>query len=145
MATTWNDAACPVCGAWTRLAESRGLEPSYRLRCARCGAGWPATPTRCPFCGEDDGTKMPALVFEATGGTRRVALCTSCRTYLKVVTTAMACPPADIGLLDLATVDLDVAALQQGYERPRRSRPSLRTRVIARGPGGRRAWFAARR
>lgn len=146
IATTWDDAACPVCGAWTAFAEARGLEPSCRLRCARCGAGWgTATSTRCPFCGEHDRTKLSALVVEATAGTRLVALCTACRTYLKVVTTAIACPPTDVVLLDLATVDLDVAALQRGYKRPRGSRTAVGTRVIARGTGRMRARWAAQR
>jgi FdhE protein len=135
----WAHAACPVCGAWAALMEARGIERVLRLRCGRCGADWTAEPVRCPYCGERDHDKLGALVGGATDGTQRVETCTTCLGYVKTVTTLTACAPADVGVLDLATVALDVAALEQGYTRPPRPAFALGTRVIARPAAGWRA------
>src|SRR4030095_9508813 len=40
----WPHGYCPVCGAWTTLAELRGLEQARRLRCSRCGGRWGGPP-----------------------------------------------------------------------------------------------------
>lgn len=111
-------AWCPLCGAWPSLAEARGLERSRRLRCARCGGDWEFDWLRCPFCGNGDHTSLGSLVGEASLETRRVETCRACRGYLKTVTTLRPTPPEDLALLDLTTVELDVAALQRGYRRP---------------------------
>jgi FdhE protein len=87
---------------------------------------------RCPYCGERDHTKLRALVGEARNDLRRAEVCTSCLAYMKTVTTLTACPPLDVGLLDLDTVDLDVAALEHGYARPARPAAALATSVVAR-------------
>jgi FdhE protein len=116
----WMDASCPVCGAWAALAEARGLERSLRLRCGRCGADWVGVAVRCAFCGTSDHEKLGALVSERTGDTRRVETCSVCLGYMKTVTTLRPCAPADVRLLDTDTVELDVAALEHGFARPRR-------------------------
>lgn len=114
----WARGYCPVCGAWPTLAEERGLERARRLRCARCGADWWTAPLACPYCGSFDHTRLGSLRPQAAGDTRRVDTCASCRGYLKSVATLTALPAADVALADLATVELDVAALEQGYARP---------------------------
>jgi FdhE protein len=111
-------AACPLCGAWAALAEARGLERQLRLRCGRCGGDWAAEVVRCAFCATKEHAQLGALVGETAGDTRRVDTCSACRAYMKTITTLTPCPPADVRLHDLATVDLDVAALSQGYARP---------------------------
>jgi FdhE protein len=73
---------------------------------------------QCPFCGNDDHTRLHALVSEVIGEARKVDACAVCHAYLKTVMTLMPTPPADVAVLDLATVDLDVAALGEGYTRP---------------------------
>jgi FdhE protein len=128
----WQRAACPVCGAWATLAEARGVEREYRLRCARCGADWPTEPMRCIHCGERHHERLRSLVSEARDDLRRAEICLSCLAYVKTVTTLTACPPLDVGLLDLDTVDLDVAALEHGYGRPSRPAMALETVVVPR-------------
>lgn len=131
----WMAAACPVCGAWAALAEARGLERSLRLRCARCGADWMALPVRCAFCGTADHEKLGALVAERSGDTRRVETCGVCLAFMKTVMTLQPCPAGDVRLLDLATVELDVAAMEHGFARPARPARALDVRVIARPRG----------
>jgi FdhE protein len=127
-------AACPLCGAWAALAEARGLERQLRLRCGRCGAEWPAEVVRCSFCETKEHSLLGALVGETAGDTRRVDTCSACRAYMKTITTLTPCPPADVRLQDLATVDLDVAALSQGYARPDGPARPLAVRITARTP-----------
>jgi FdhE protein len=111
-------AWCGVCGAWAALAEARGLERERRLRCMRCGGDWRTAWLACPFCGNHDHRRLASLVAERTGESRRVDACRDCSAYVKTVTTLAAADASSLRLLDLATVDLDVAALDRGFTRP---------------------------
>jgi len=115
---TWRHGCCPVCGAWATLAEARGLERSRRLRCAACGADWAFDWLRCPFCDNGDHLRLGGLAPDAALDTRRVETCAACSGYVKTVTALRPTPPQDLTLLDTATVELDVAALEAGYRRP---------------------------
>jgi formate dehydrogenase maturation protein FdhE len=55
---------------------------------------------------------------EQDGEARKVETCTRCRGYLKVVSTLRAWPGDEVCLADLATIDLDLVALERDYERP---------------------------
>jgi FdhE protein len=116
--TSWAHGYCPVCGAWPTLAEVRGLERSRRLRCGRCGGDWGVPWLRCPYCGEAEHQRLGALVLEGNGMTRTLETCATCKGYVKTLTTLQASSPYAVILADLATVDLDIVALQYGYTRP---------------------------
>ena len=136
------DAACPICGAWATLAEARGLERRLRLRCGRCGAEWAAQVLRCAFCATIAHEQLGTLVGETAGDTRKVDTCAACRGYMKTIATLTPSAPADVRLYDLATVDLDVAALSHGYARPPRLAPPLSVHVTPRASRGRLAGLA---
>ena len=129
---------CPVCGAWAALAEARGLEGARRLRCGRCGGDWRAEWLRCPFCGVDEHGRLRGLVGETPGETRRADGCEACGAWVKTVTTLSAAGVGELRLLDLATVELDVAALERGWKRPSGLGAPLGVRVVARQ---RRRWW----
>jgi FdhE protein len=131
VAPEWNHGYCPVCGAWPALIEIRGLDRSRRLRCARCGGDWRIDWQRCPFCGETSHERLGALVSETHGDTRKAETCETCRAYVKAVTTLQARPAEGVALEDLTTVELDVAALEQGYARPERPGYALGARLEA--------------
>ena len=114
----WRGGCCPLCGAWPTLAEARGIERSRRLRCARCGSDWATEPLRCVYCDNRDHARLGRLV-EADGGERRqVETCAACHGYLKTLATLEAGPASEVILDDLTSVELDVAALDQGFARP---------------------------
>jgi FdhE protein len=138
----WQRGCCPVCGAWPALAEARGLERSRHGRCARCGSEWSMPWLQCPFCGNDDHARLHALVPEGTGESRKVEACGVCLGYVKTIMTLTPAAPAEVPVLDLATVDLDVAALGEGYTRPARADSPLRARIAARERRGVLAWLA---
>lgn len=131
-------AWCPICGAWATLAEARGLESARRLRCGRCGGDWRAAWLRCPFCGTDEHARLRGLVGETTGEARRADGCAACGAWVKTITTLGASPIGEVRLLDLATVDLDVAALARGWKRPGGVGAALDVHVVARE---RRRWW----
>jgi FdhE protein len=115
----WDRGYCPVCGAWPALAEARGLEHERRLRCARCG-------------GTRDHRELGALVPEGTIETRRADTCAVCRRYVKTVTTLAATPARQVTIQDLATLDLDLAALAHGYEGARGLGHPVTVTIVAR-------------
>jgi FdhE protein len=117
-AAGWSQGHCPICGAWPTLAELRGLDRARRLRCGRCGADWASVPLLCPFCGNLDHESLPSLVPETGGDSRRVDACDRCRGYVKTLASLGALAPELLPLEDLASVELDLAALDRGYRRP---------------------------
>jgi FdhE protein len=133
----WSHGYCPLCGAWPALAEARGLERARRLRCGRCAADWAFGWLRCVYCGMDDHARLGSLVSEVEAARRAssVDTCLACRGYLKTMTTLGPTPADDLPLLDLTTVELDVAALEQGYLRPDGPGAALRARVQPRAAG----------
>jgi FdhE protein len=114
----WTNGFCPVCAAWPILAELRGLERARWLRCGRCGSGWSVAHVGCPYCANGDKRSAGYLAPERERESRRAVTCDACGGYLKTVTTIQAIPPAEIGLMDMQTLELDVAALELGYKRP---------------------------
>jgi FdhE protein len=114
----WDAGHCPVCAAWPTLAELRGLERKLWLRCGRCGGDWSSSQSRCPFCASLSERERVYLAPEQDRESRQAVVCTRCRSYLKWVTTIGPIPPAEIGLEDLRTLELDVVAIEQGYGRP---------------------------
>jgi FdhE protein len=128
---TWAHGHCPTCGAWPTLSEIRGLDGGRHLRCRRCGGDWTTEWLLCPFCGERDHTQLSSLVPAGRLERDRVEVCDRCRGYLKTTTTFAPIAPEQVVLQDLATVVLDVAAVERGY-RPPKVRGPVAVRI---GPG----------
>lgn len=134
----WEHGYCPLCAAWPILLEVRGLERQRWLRCGRCGSGWQQINALCPFCGSDDYHGQTYLAPEAERETRQAQACAHCRGYFKVMTTLGPLEPAELLLRDLQSLELDVAALEQGYARPDHPARVLRVKVepLASAVGG---------
>jgi FdhE protein len=130
----WDRGYCPACGSWPAFVEllsgpgqpfgdehigelatwdTRGTE---WLRCSFCGARWRLRSACCIYCGERGEAFMSAAADLQRP--RRVQLCGTCRCYLKRIDVAEATPFELLPVEDLATNDLDVAAMERGYGRP---------------------------
>jgi len=114
----WSEGYCPLCGAWPALAEVRGIERSRYLRCGRCGAEWESHVLSCPYCRTTNHEELVTLVPENGRANAVVEACRRCHGYVKTLTRLQGSPPVGVHLDDLATVDLDIAALEHKYERP---------------------------
>jgi FdhE protein len=137
---SWVEGYCPVCGSWPAFAEVRGIERRRYFRCGRCGGEWHAESLSCPYCAIRDHNELVALVPEKDGSHAVIDACKRCLGYVKTFTRLQGCPPDTIMLEDLASVDLDVAALEQGYTRPPDA--GYRLDVTVRGNGAPRRFFA---
>jgi FdhE protein len=115
--TLWQQGYCPICGGWPVLGELRGIELAQYLRCAACGCGWRSRRLFCPYCGNDDHHSLNMLAID--GEQRfRISVCDRCKGYLKVGN-AFDPPPAELlAIDDVASLHLDVAAIERGYHRP---------------------------
>jgi FdhE protein len=138
---SWWESYCPVCGAWPVVAEYTGLERKRQLRCGRCGTAWAIPWLRCVFCDETHHENLGYLAPEEGDQARKVEICKTCKGYVKGLTTVRPLAPWAVLLDDLATVHLDVAALERGYRRPDRAGYALEARVGERRLGG---WWRER-
>jgi FdhE protein len=130
IAESWMAGYCPVCGAWPAFAEMRGIERRRYLRCGRCGGGWQAQCLSCSYCGMTDHEELMSLVPEKSGSHAVIEACKHCLGYVKTFTTLQGSPPAKVMVDDLASVDLDIAALEQGYRRPAGAGYSLDINIV---------------
>jgi len=128
---SWSHAYCPVCGGWPALAEIRGLDGARHLRCGCCGSDWRTEWLRCPFCREGDHEKLGFLVLPERLERQSIEVCDVCRGYVKTITTLTATRPDDVLLHDLATLPLDMAALERDYRRPAARGSAVAVGVVA--------------
>jgi FdhE protein len=119
---SWVEGYCPVCGSWPAFAEVRGIERNRYFRCGRCGGEWHARALYCPYCAMSDHEELVALVPEksdsnAVGSNAVIDACQRCLGYVKTFNRLKGCSPGAVMLEDLASVDLDVAAIEHGFAR----------------------------
>lgn len=129
-AHSWTEGFCPICGGWPAFAEMRGIERSRYSRCGRCAAEWQVHCLSCTYCGNTDHNELISLRPENSSSTWVIDACNRCLGYLKSFTTLQATPAARIILDDLASVEFDVAALEQGYRRPQGTGYSIDVQVV---------------
>jgi FdhE protein len=115
---SWVEGYCPLCGSWPAFAEVRGIERSRHWRCGRCGAEWYARALCCPYCAVSDHKGLVAFVPGDHYSHAVIDACTRCHGYVKTFTRLQGCPSDAVMIEDLASVALDVAALEQGFTRP---------------------------
>jgi hypothetical protein len=104
--------ACPVCAG----------EPDFTvwsakgrvLVCGRCTGRWPYPDERCAFCGETETAARRS--FASQSRTYRVEACNTCRRYVKGYDERRATRPAIVSVDAIATLPLDAAAIQMGFE-----------------------------
>ena len=110
--TTWMHGHCPICGWEPDFAV---ITPSAerRLFCGRCVAQWSFAPLTCPFCANDDRTRITS--FATRDGRYRVYACDVCKRYLKAYDARNAQRPVMVVVDTIATLPLDAAAMQRGY------------------------------
>jgi FdhE protein len=140
ISASWVEGYCPVCGSLPAFAEVRGIERKRHFRCGRCGGAWHARALYCPYCAMTDHDELVSLVPEKIGSNAVIDACQRCLGYVKTFTTLQGCSPGAVMLEDLASVDLDVAAIEYGFARPQG--PGYALEITVTEKDARRGFFA---
>ena len=111
----WSHGHCPACGSWPALAEVVGGHRT--LRCSFCSSAWEMTTYACIYCAESGEPFVTAAPDEERKD-RRLEVCSACGGYLKTVDMPELSPFPLLSISDIETTDLDVAAMEHGYQRP---------------------------
>jgi formate dehydrogenase accessory protein FdhE len=117
---------CPVCGGLPVvgvLRDEPDAQGALSLVCATCATEWRAPRLTCVSCGETDSGALQVHVAESLPHLR-IDACASCGRYLKVVDLRQrgdAVPVVD----EVASVELDVWAAEQGLRKVRRNAVGL--------------------
>lgn len=114
----WDKGYCPTCGAWPILGERRGIEQRLFLRCGLCASEWEIDRIFCPFCNSRNHLDIAYLYEEAQETTQRAMTCERCHGYYKTVTTLSPLSTPQLFVTDLATLYLDLIALDRAYGPP---------------------------
>ena len=108
----WTHHICPLCGGEPDLAEiTRAAERV--LICGRCAARWRFDQIACPFCLNEERTKITSLA--SRDGTYRISACDVCHRYIKAYDSRRATRHVMHVVDSVATLPLDAAAMQRGY------------------------------
>lgn len=104
--------SCPVCAGEPDFTvwSARGRH----LVCSRCAGRWPYPEERCAFC--DEARPTARRSFASQSRTYRVEACNTCRRYLKGFDERRATRPLILSVDAIATLPLDAAAIQMGFE-----------------------------
>ena len=110
----WDQGYCPACGSWPALAEFFFGE--RLLRCAFCACTW--RPGRGPVrLLPREGRHFTTVVPDRQQPGRRIELCRACGGFLKTLDVELVTPFPLVAIEDLASSDLDQAALHHGFKR----------------------------
>jgi FdhE protein len=111
----WTRGYCPLCGSWPGVVEA--VEERRLLRCGFCAAAWDAPVASCLYCNAA-GDGVSAFVPNPARPLRSVGTCRVCRGYTKWVPAAEPTPFPLLAILDIDSMDLDLAAMNAGFARP---------------------------
>jgi FdhE protein len=111
----WDHGYCPACGSWPALAEV--VTGQRALRCSFCSSAWEPQTCACIYC-EEAGEKFVSAAPDERREDRRLEACGACGGYLKTMDVASLSPFPLVSISDIETTDLDLAAMERGYQRP---------------------------
>ena len=105
----WMRRVCPVCAAEPEFSVVT-TSGDRQLVCGRCHVRWAFNPIACPYCGNDDRTRIKSMA--TPDGVYRVMICSPCGRYIKALDARKATRPL-LPYVDLiATLPLDAAVMQ---------------------------------
>jgi formate dehydrogenase maturation protein FdhE len=109
----WHHPSCPLCGGEPEFAF---INPAAErlLICGRCTGQWRFDAITCPFCENNDRSRITS--FTSRDGRYRIYACDECHRYLKAFDGRDGSRPALLAVDSIATLPLDAAAIQRGYQ-----------------------------
>ncbi len=112
---TWRKSHCPVCGSLPSLNLLKGEGGKRYSLCSCCGYQWRIDRLSCAVCGNKEQGSLQYFLGEGEEA-YRIDLCDQCHHYIKTIDYRNL-EASDPSLEDLATLHLDVVAVQKGYKR----------------------------
>ena len=108
----WPHHICPLCAGEPDFAV---ITPAAErmLICGRCAARWRFDQIACPFCLNDERSKITS--FASRDGRYRLNCCDVCHRYIKAFDARRASRQVMPVVDSIATLPLDAAAMQRGY------------------------------
>jgi hypothetical protein len=109
----WSQPCCPMCGGEPEFAY---INPAAErlLICTRCTGQWRYDPIACPYCENNDRSRITS--FTSRDQRYRLYACDVCHRYLKAYDGRDGSRPAMLAVDSIATLPLDAAAIQRGYQ-----------------------------
>ena len=105
----WTRRVCPVCAAEPEFSVIT-TSGDRQLVCGRCHVRWSFSAIACPYCGNDDRTRIKSMA--TPDGMYRVMICSPCGRYIKALDARKSSRPL-LPYVDLiATLPLDAAVMQ---------------------------------
>jgi FdhE protein len=108
----YHEGWCPMCGLLPDFATL--VDGERVLICGRCRTQWAFPSHACPFCAEAGAGDVSS--FATRDGRYRVYGCNRCRKYLKAYDPRGGSRPVLPAVDTIATLPLDAAAIQRGYD-----------------------------
>jgi FdhE protein len=105
----WGRRICPVCAAEPEFSVIT-MSGDRQLVCGRCHVRWAFNPIACPYCGNDDRTRIKSMA--TPDGMYRVMICSPCGRYIKALDTRKATRPLLPYVDVIATLPLDAAVMK---------------------------------
>ncbi|HEX7283002.1 MAG TPA: formate dehydrogenase accessory protein FdhE [Vicinamibacterales bacterium] len=106
---SWTRRVCPVCATEPEFSAIT-VGGERQLVCGRCHVRWNFDPIACPYCGNDDRTRIKSMA--TPDGLYRVMICSPCGRYIKALdgrkSTRPLLPYVDV----IATLPLDAAVMK---------------------------------
>ncbi|MFC1901005.1 formate dehydrogenase accessory protein FdhE [Chloroflexota bacterium] len=109
----WRRLQCPICGGKPDIAF---MEKEYGARwlvCSRCDTEWMFQRLQCPYCANEDQTKLN--FFSDEDDAYRLYVCDNCHSYIKTIDLRKAKSDVFIPLERILTIDMDRQAQEKGY------------------------------
>lgn len=113
---TRSTGSCPICGGMPFISSLRGKKGKRFATCSMCRHEYPVRRLACPYCDEDDATKLKFFTAKEEPG-YRVDTCDSCGLYIKTVDFREMDRHEIPALDDLDSLALDFVADQEGFRR----------------------------
>ena len=112
----WENSFCPICGSYPRMAAVNEYLGFRVLWCHLCDTQWRFKQHVCPFCLNDDLTKLKHI-FPADKSPNRIDACDNCSRYLKIIDEQLITKQTNFVVDNVATYKLDLLALRSGYSK----------------------------
>jgi len=114
----WSRGFCAACGSWPTFREIiLDQQEDSLLRCSFCGAAWANILAKCIYC-DTAGASPIKAASDPEQSLQHLELCRQCGGYLKCINVKNTTPFELLPIEDLATFQLDLGAVKQGYNRP---------------------------